>query len=114
MNFDFRKLPFESYELDTEADSNEEEAWFSRTDSYIDIHICVPEAVIVDSITPEQEEGIFVVEVYVGSQHSKVYILNLAGCAGLVSGLSEEEIYKKVADSILNVVFKDRKLETYK
>lgn len=114
MNFDFRKLPFESYELDTEADSNEEEAWFSRTDSYIDIHICVPEAVIVDSITPEQEEEIFVVEVYVGSQPSKVYILNLAGCAGLVSGLSEEEIYKKVADSILNVVFKDRKLETYK
>lgn len=114
MNFDFRKLPFESYELDTEADSNEEEAWFSRTDSYIDIHICVPEAVIVDSITSEQEEEIFVVEVYVGSQHSKVYILNLAGCAGLVSGLSEEEIYKKVADSILNVVFKDRKLETYK
>lgn len=113
MEFDFRKLPFEGYELDTEAASSNEEAWFSRNDRYENIHIYVPEAVLIDVLTPGQEEEIVVVEVFVGFQHPKVFILNLVDCVGAVNSFSEEEIYKKVADSILQAVFKDRKLEVY-
>lgn len=109
MELDFRKLLFEGYKLDTKMYSDETEAWFNRTDNKLEgLHIYIPEEIITENLGFGQHKIIVAVEVFMRRSRYKMF-LDLEKDIELISRPNnEEDIYKKVADSILQAVFKGR------
>lgn len=111
MDFDFRELPFEGYELDTKMYSDETEAWFNRIDNKLEgLHIYIPEEIVKENLELGQHKIIVAVEVFMRRSHYKTF-LDLEDIELVSRPNNEESAYKKVADGILNAIFKDRKLE---
>lgn len=118
MELDFRKLPFEGYELDTKMYSDETEAWFNRIDNKLEgLHIYMPEETIKKSLEFGQHEIIVAVDEILPQQEPYTTLIDLEKDVGVISfddSSDEKEIYKKLAGRILQKAFEVyRKLEVY-